>query len=186
MKRNKLLGVWRGMHNRCYNQKQKCYKHYGARGIFVDPRWHGSKGFQKFLEHMGTPPEGGSLERINNDGPYAPENCKWATRAEQAHNKRNNRRITANGQTKTMTEWARELGCSPAAISYRIKNGMSEQDAVTLPIPKRPNSRLSEEDVRLIRLSYPVKTLQMLADEIGVSKKTVMNVVHNKIFKDVA
>ena len=186
MKRNKLLGVWRGMHNRCYNQKQKCYKHYGARGILVDPRWHGPEGFKHFEKCLGQPPVGGTLERINNEGPYAPENCRWATRTEQAHNKRNNRNVTANGQTKTMTEWARDLGCSPAAILYRIKNGMSEQDAVTFPIPKRPNSRLSEEDVRLIRSSYPVKTLQMLADEIGVSKKTVMNVVHNKIFKDVA
>lgn len=185
MTRNKLLGVWRSMHNRCYNTNQAAYKNYGARGIAVDPRWHGADGFKHFEKSMGQPPVGGTLERVDNDGPYSPENCRWASRADQAHNKRNNRHIAANGQIKTMAEWARELGCAPSAILHRIKSGMSEQDAVTLPIPKRPNSRLSEDDVRLIRASYPVKTLQTLADEIGVSKKTVMNVVHNKIFKDV-
>jgi len=185
MKRNKILGVWRGMHNRCYNQKQACHKHYGGRGICVDSRWHGAEGFQNFLRDMGPPPEGGTLERVNNDGPYSPENCRWATREEQARNKRNNRMITANGQTLAMAQWAKLLKCSPSAILARIKSGMTAQEAVTVPIPERPNSKLTVEAVRFIRNSYPVKTLQMLADELNVSKKTVMNVVHGKIFKDV-
>lgn len=185
MKRNKLLGVWRSMHNRCYNQKQVSYKNYGGRGIFVDPRWHGPDGYKQFVLDMGYPPEGGSLERVNNHGPYSPENCKWASLLEQANNKRNNRWLTANGETKTLAQWAKQLGCNSAAILYRLNSGMSEEAAVTTPIPDRPNSKLTIEQVRFIRDNYPMRTLQSLADEIGVSKKTVMNVVHGKIFKDV-
>jgi hypothetical protein len=185
MKQNKILGVWRSMHNRCSLPNQASFKNYGGRGICVDPRWHGAEGFQNFLRDMGPPPEGGTLERVNNDGPYSPENCRWATREEQARNKRNNRMITANGQTLAMAQWAKLLGCSPSAILNRIKNGMTEKEAVTMPIPERPNSKLNTESVRFIRSSYPVKTLQMLANELKVSKKTVMNVVHGRIFKDV-
>jgi hypothetical protein len=104
---------------------------------------------------------------------------------EQANNKRNNRWLTANGETKTLAQWAKHLGCNSAAILYRLNSGMSEEAAVTTPIPERPNSKLTIEQVRFIRDNYPMRTLQSLADEIGVSKKTVMNVVHGKIFKDV-
>lgn len=185
MKRNKLLGVWRSMHNRCSNANQKCYPNYGGRGIAVDPRWHGPEGYKQFVLDMGHPAEGQSLERINNDGPYSSENCKWASMLEQANNKRNNRWLTANGETKTLAQWSQVLGCKPSAILYRLNSGMSEEAAVTTPIPERPNSKLTIEQVRFIRDNYPTRTLQSLADELKVSKKTVMNVVHGKIFKDV-
>lgn len=173
------------MHNRCYNKNQASYIHYGGRGIAVDPKWHGAEGYKQFVLDMGQPPEGGSLERVNNAGPYSPENCKWATKLEQANNKRNNRWLTANGETKTLAQWAKQLGCNSAAILYRLNSGMSEEAAVTIPIPDRPNSKLTIEQVRFIRDNYPMRTLQSLADELGVSKKTVLNVVHGKIFKDV-
>jgi len=181
----RLLGVWRTMHNRCYSESQKCFKDYGARGIAVDPRWHGSQGFKQFLADMGEPLEGQTIERINNDGNYGPDNCRWATRTEQARNKRNNRWLTANGETKTLKDWAASLGCAPAAILYRLRSGMSEQEAVTKPIPGRPNSKLTVEQVKYVRQTYPALTLQAIADELGVSKKTVMNIVHGKIFQDV-
>lgn len=185
MKRNKLLSTWRGMHNRCYNQNQKSYKDYGGRGISVDPRWHGSAGYQQFVLDMGQPQEGQTLDRIDNAKAYSAENCKWASGLEQANNKRNNRWITANGETKTLAQWAKVIGCKPSAILYRLNSGMSEEAAVTTPIPERPNSKLTIEQVRFIRDNYPTRTLQSLADELKVSKKTVMNVVHGKIFKDV-
>lgn len=178
----KLIGVWRSMHNRCTKISQASYKNYGARGIYVHESWHGAEGFKKFVADMGEKPVGGTIDRINNDGPYSPENCRWATKAEQSKNKRNNRFITANGVTKTISEWAKDLGCNHTAIIYRIKSGMTEADAVTKPIPKRPNSKLTEANVRYIRNTYPAKSMQLLADELGVSKKTIMNVIHNKIF----
>lgn len=180
-----LLRLWRGMHNRCYKQSQGSYKHYGGRGIFVHPSWHGVEGFQNFLRDMGPRETGMTIERIDNDGPYSSDNCKWVSRNAQSRNKRNNRWISCGEETLTLKDWANRLGCNPAAILARIKSGMSEEEAVTKPVPKRPNSRLSESDVRSIRSIYPVKTMQALADEFGVSKKTIANVVHNKIFVDV-
>jgi hypothetical protein len=180
-----VLNVWRTMHNRCYNSNVKAYVNYGARGIFVDQRWHGSAGYRQFLADMGPRPEGGTLERIDNSGPYSPENCRWATRDEQASNKRNNRWITAQGKTQTLAQWARDLGCNSANILYRLKSGMSEEEAVTKPIAERPNSKMSDDDARFIKDNYPLMTSSALAVKLGVSKKTVLNVIHGKTFKDV-
>jgi hypothetical protein len=180
-----VLNAWRAMHNRCYNSNVKSYPHYGGRGIFVDQRWHGSAGYRHFLEDMGSRPEGGMIERINNDGPYSKDNCRWATRDEQANNKRNNRWITANGKTQTMAQWAKEIGCNPSNIIYRIKSGMTEEQAVTTPIADRPNSKLTEDDARYVKENYPVLTSSQLAVKLGVSKKTVLNIIHGKTFRDV-
>ena len=185
MSTNELKKVWRGMHNRCYNINQKSFAHYGGRGIFVDPRWHRKAGFEAFVADMGERPEGASIDRIDNEGPYSPENCRWATQMEQAKNKRNNRWLTANGVTKHMTEWSRDLGCTPTAIWRRLRDGMTEQDAATLPIPKRPNSKLAEADAIYVVETYPSMTAQAIATKLGVSKKSVLNILHGKTFADV-
>jgi hypothetical protein len=181
----KLLGVWRTMHNRCYNINVKSYKYYGAKGIIVCERWHGKQGFDNFIIDMGPKSIGDSVDRINPTGNYEPSNCRWATKLEQANNKSNNTFITANGETKTLAQWAAILGCSPAAITYRLKKGMHPDLAVSMDIPKRPNSKLSDEDVIFIRSTYPAMTFQAIADKLSVNKKTVLNVVHNRIFTDI-
>jgi hypothetical protein len=185
MSNKSLLIVWRAMHNRCYNINQKSYHHYGSRGIFVDERWHGKAGFQSFLADMGERPEGGTIERIDNDGPYSPENCKWTTRLEQGKNKRNNHWITANGETRLITEWARLLGTSSSAILFRLRSGMPEQEAVTKPIPKRPNSKLTDDDALYAVANYPMMTAQKIATTLRVSKKSILNILHGKTFADV-
>ena len=173
------------MHNRCYNKNQKSYENYGFRGVAVDARWHGKEGYDRFVQDMGYPKEGESIERINNNGNYCFENCRWADRSEQANNKRNNRWITANGESKTLAQWARVLDCNPAAILYRLNKGMSEQEAVTTPIQVRPNSKLTVANVLFVRENYPVMTMQAIANELGVSKKAVMNIIHGKTYTDI-
>jgi hypothetical protein len=180
-----LLGVWRSMQNRCYCKSQKAYKDYGGRGISVEAIWRGPEGFKRFLVDMGPRPLGGTVDRIDNEKNYGPSNCEWATRYAQARNKRNNRMITAGGKTQTLVDWAREMGCSHGAILYRINKGMSAEQAVTLPIEKRPNSKLNEQDVLFILQTYPTMTSQALADKLHVSKKTILNVIHGKTFVDV-
>jgi len=123
--------IWTDMLARCDNKNNPAYDRYGGRGIRVCDRW---RKFENFVVDMGTADEGLTLDRINNDGPYSPENCRWTTRKAQANNRSSNRYITVDGQSKTITEWARDLGTSDATIRGRIKMGWSEDKAVTTPV----------------------------------------------------
>lgn len=125
--------VWKGLLSRCYAKNQPAYRNYGGRGIRACARWR--KSFQNFLDDMGPRPSSHhTIERIQNDGPYSPKNCCWATRREQAQNKRSNRHITSQGQTKTITGWSRHLGGSTSCIHNRLARGWSIERAVTTPI----------------------------------------------------
>lgn len=124
-------GVWEAMLARCANSKNASYKDYGARGIFVCESW---KKFDNFIADMGQRPTSyHTIERVNNDGPYSPANCRWATRKEQQNNIRSNRYLTVDGVCKTVSEWSATTAVSAAVIHNRLYRGWSEKDAVYTP-----------------------------------------------------
>ena len=122
--------AWQQMIARCYDPENHKYGGYGARGIRVCDRWIC---FRLFAEDVGNRPDGMTLNRIDNDGDYSPENCEWATYENQAQNRRDNSNLTFNGQTLCITEWARRLGVSREALRNRIQRGWSVEDAICRP-----------------------------------------------------
>lgn len=113
--------TWRNMRRRCLNPADPSFKHYGGRGIVVCDRWKDS--FAEFLADMGDPPAGMTIERVDNDGPYAPDNCRWATRKEQMRNYSRNRWVTINGETLLLDDWAKRTGLDHTTIRRLILAG---------------------------------------------------------------
>lgn len=124
---------WLDIKKRCSNPKFRQYKDYGGRGIYVCNEWvNDFTAFRDWSLANGYE-KGLSIDRIDNNGPYAPWNCRWTDRTTQNNNKRSNHLITANGKTQTVAQWERETGIEEATIRSRIKRGWDEQDAVTIP-----------------------------------------------------
>lgn len=132
--------AWQAMRARCLNPNHPAYKNYGGRGITVCDEWLGPGGKARFLADMGPRPSPEhSLDRINNDGPYCKDNCRWATQKQQCNNTRRNHRITIDGVTRTVTEWAEFRGLKLITLHFRLaRRGWSERDAVMLPVGRTP------------------------------------------------
>jgi len=127
---------WAGMKQRCENPNDSNYAHYGGRGITICPAWRDS--FAVFLADMGECPPKMSIDRIDNNGPYCPFNCRWATRLQQGANKRTNRHITFRGETLTVSQWARKMGLPPVIVQARIfKLGWPIERSLTEPVHRK-------------------------------------------------
>lgn len=120
-KHPKAYRTWKDMRARCNNPNSKDYRNYGGRGIKVCKRW-GS--FENFLEDMGLRPGGLTIDRIDVNGDYSPENCRWADIETQANNKRDTVWMDLDGRRVSFSQWCRAHGVERAKAMYRIKNGL--------------------------------------------------------------
>jgi hypothetical protein len=136
-KRPPEYGVWCGMKRRCYNEADKDYSRYGGRGIRICDRWRDS--FAAFYEDIGPRPSPAyQVERDDNNGPYSPDNCRWATAKEQAENKRSNVFLEHDGKRLTIAEWARVTGIGETTIGARLRLGWPAAAALSTPVDKGP------------------------------------------------
>lgn len=128
--------VWEKMKGRC-RPHSKGSEHYGQRGIAVCERWLNS--YENFIADMGPRPSPKhQIERKDNDGPYSPDNCRWATRLEQCRNRRSNVWLTFNGETMCAKDWSDRLGLEYSTLRRRITSGWSDERALTTPVRKLP------------------------------------------------
>jgi hypothetical protein len=114
-----LFSVWSGMMYRCYNTESSRFHRYGGRGIGVCERW---REFGNFIADLGARPKGTTLDRIDNDSDYSPENCRWATVKQQNNNRANVRLIEFAGECLSAAVWAQRVGVSKATMYRRLEN----------------------------------------------------------------
>ena len=151
------------MKSRCYNKNHSKYDSYGGRGIKVCDRW--LEDSVNFYADMGPrPSQKHSLDRIDVNGDYCPENCRWATPKEQGNNRRNNHKVLHNGEEKTLSEIETELGLNYNILSYRINQNWSIEDAINIPPRKRS-----------IKLNFDGKSLTIpeWAQKLGIKEQTI-------------
>lgn len=130
--RTNIYRRWGHMIQRCHNPNDADYPMYGGQGIVVCAEWRES--FVQFLADMGMPSPKMSLERKDNKGPYNKENCVWATPRTQANNRSSTKMLTIKGTTLALSYWCDIAGIGSKAVLYRLKIGMSHEDAVFKPV----------------------------------------------------
>jgi len=130
---------WQGMIQRCYDKNFSRYYLYGGRGIEVCDRW---RDFRNFLADMGEKPDKMSIDRYpNNDGNYEPSNCRWATMKQQGQNRRTNKLLIHNGESKSVSEWAEIMEVPRSVFQDRIRLGWSDSAIITTPYTPRTKQR---------------------------------------------
>lgn len=138
-----IYDCWRAIKRRCYNENRTDYRFYGGRGIKLCERW---MIFQNFHNDMfPTWKPGLTIDRIDNELGYSPDNCRWATRKEQSNNRRSNRLVTFNGETKNCAQWAEQLGLSKFGVIYRLNAGWP----ISMALTKEKGYRFKPVPIRL-------------------------------------
>lgn len=130
MERTKPYEAWHAMKQRCDNPNHKFYAQYGGRGIKYDPRW---SDFMEFFADMGFPDPGMTLDRIDNDKGYTPDNCRWVSQKVQCNNRRSNVFVEWRGIRQTIAQWAEQVGLERKTLEYRIRVGWAPELALTTP-----------------------------------------------------
>lgn len=137
----RLHSIWRGMKERCFRKENISYPFYGGRGITVCKEWAKS-----FIAFRGWALKNGyaenlSIDRMDSNGNYCPENCRWVTAKQQSNNTRRNVFITYKGKTKTVSEWAEITGIKKETLADRKRRGWSDSDCIEIPVVKGNNQK---------------------------------------------
>ena len=148
--RARISSIWKGMMGRCYNESYKGYKNYGGKHIRVCPEWHNPLVFQEWAYAHGYSDEL-TLDRIDNNKDYCPENCRWATTLEQAQNRSTCIYLEYLGVRQTLSSWSRQLNVSEQMLGSRLKAGWPIEDILTTPSGQIPNFKKNNS---IIYISY--------------------------------
>lgn len=140
----RLYRIWCGMKSRCLNPNNDNYARYGGRGIRFCDEWQNYKPFEKWALSHGYVDEL-FIDRIDNDGDYCPENCRWVDAVVQGNNRSTNRLLTLDGVTQSVADWARELGVEYHVLANRVKAGWSDERILTQPLIPKKSHELNGE-----------------------------------------
>lgn len=159
--RQKLCIVLCDIRRRCLNPDYKYFYLYGERGISVCEEWLGKEGQKNFREWAVNNgyEKGLTIDRIDNNKGYSPDNCRWVTAKEQSYNRRSNKLITIHGKTQTVTEWAKETGIPIGTIQNRLRYGWEEDRLLE---PKQVHLKMSKHEMRveILKLRKQLKEYQ--------------------------
>lgn len=135
LSKTRLYRIWNNMKTRCYNPNSDNYKYYGGKGVYICDEWK-----DNFLNFRNWAVDNGwdenalgqecTIDRIDNNKPYCPDNCRWANHIEQCNNQTSNKVFEYNGETHTMSEWARLLNINYSTLKDRIRKGLTFEDAI--------------------------------------------------------
>lgn len=130
LSKTRTYNIWSHMKARCLRKTHPRFSEWGGRGIKICERW---LIFENFLNDMGEAGEYLSIDRIDNNGDYCPENCKWSTTKEQNRNKNNRKILTANGKSLSVSQWCEELNISRSTLNSRIIRGWTDEKIINTP-----------------------------------------------------
>ena len=159
---NRTYKLWSAMKDRCFNPGSKHYHRYGGRGITMCKEW--VEDYAAFISAVGERPEGATLDRIDNNGNYEPNNVRWATKQEQANNRVTNVVITHEGLTMTLADWARHKGWKYGLLTSRWKKGLRGDELLASPEYERG---------KLVEHKGELRTLPEWVKVLGVNYQTL-------------
>lgn len=167
----RLKGIWNNIRKRCYYEKSDSFKYYGQKGISICSEWETFEGFAKWAKESGYS-DGLSIDRINNDDDYRPENCRWVTALEQANNTSRNVKLKSreSGEEKTLREWADEFGVEVKLIRNRYQRLKGKQDVTIEDIIDIAPRRVE------IFWENQWQKISDVTEVTGMSKGTVWNI----------
>ena len=167
-KGTRLYTIWRGMKARCDNPNEAAYSNYGGRGIHVCDEWRDDfLSFSNWAKNNGYQ-EHLTIDRIDVNGNYCPDNCRWATRKQQENNKRNNVYITIGDKTQSLAEWCEETGINYQTAHTRIRQGWEHSEAVL-----KKSGRFNAKSAIWLTHNGETKPLPEFAKEYGLKADTL-------------